>query len=74
MYFTRLKDLSKNPQLAARHKFMLRDVIDLRSNDWVPRREEVIAMAYYVSCNYTVAMPHLSDLVVEIHLCVMHMD
>ncbi|KAK6156627.1 hypothetical protein DH2020_010875 [Rehmannia glutinosa] len=43
MYFNRLKDLSTNPQLAARLRFMIRDVIDLRANNWVPRREEVKA-------------------------------
>ncbi|KAK4404361.1 Eukaryotic translation initiation factor isoform 4G-1 [Sesamum angolense] len=36
-------DLSTNPQLAARLRFMVRDVIDLRANNWVPRREEVKA-------------------------------
>ncbi|CAA0814700.1 Eukaryotic translation initiation factor isoform 4G-1 [Striga hermonthica] len=40
MYFNRLRDLSTNPQLAARLRFMVRDVLDLRSNNWVPRREE----------------------------------
>ncbi|XP_065850551.1 eukaryotic translation initiation factor [Euphorbia lathyris] len=43
IYFNRLKDLAANPQLAARLRFMVRDVIDLRSNRWVPRREEVKA-------------------------------
>ncbi|KAL8488641.1 hypothetical protein ACS0TY_024801 [Phlomoides rotata] len=43
MYFSRLKDLSTNPQLAVRLRFMVRDVIDLRANNWVPRREEVKA-------------------------------
>ncbi|PIN17637.1 Translation initiation factor 4F, ribosome/mRNA-bridging subunit (eIF-4G) [Handroanthus impetiginosus] len=43
MYFNRLKDLASNPQLAARLRFMIRDVIDLRANNWVPRREEVKA-------------------------------
>ncbi|KAL6555167.1 Eukaryotic translation initiation factor isoform 4G-1 [Orobanche gracilis] len=43
MYFIRLKDLSTNPQLASRMRFMVRDVIDLRANNWVPRREEVKA-------------------------------
>ncbi|KAL3623930.1 hypothetical protein CASFOL_032746 [Castilleja foliolosa] len=42
-YFNRLKELSKNPQLAARLTFMIRDVLDLRTNNWVPRREEVKA-------------------------------
>ncbi|KAG6430831.1 hypothetical protein SASPL_108904 [Salvia splendens] len=43
MYFNRLKDLSTNPQLAVRLRFMVRDVLDLRANNWVPRREEVKA-------------------------------
>lgn len=43
IYFSRLKELSSNPQLATRLRFMIRDVIDLRSNNWVPRREEVKA-------------------------------
>ncbi|KAL8149629.1 eukaryotic translation initiation factor-like [Apium graveolens] len=43
VYFIRLKELSKNPQLASRLRFMVRDVIDLCSNGWVPRREEVKA-------------------------------
>ncbi|KZV33993.1 eukaryotic translation initiation factor isoform 4G-1 [Dorcoceras hygrometricum] len=42
-YFNRLKELSTNPQLASRLRFMLRDVLDLRANDWIPRREEVKA-------------------------------
>ncbi|KAJ4950738.1 hypothetical protein NE237_027570 [Protea cynaroides] len=43
VYFSRLKELTKNPQLAPRLRFMVRDVLDLRSNNWVPRREEVKA-------------------------------
>ncbi|KAG5559566.1 hypothetical protein RHGRI_009188 [Rhododendron griersonianum] len=43
LYFSRLKELSANPQLAPRLRFMVRDVLDLRSNNWVPRREEVKA-------------------------------
>ncbi|EPS69198.1 hypothetical protein M569_05568, partial [Genlisea aurea] len=43
MYFKRLKDLSTDPQLAPRLRFMIRDVLDLRANNWVPRREEVKA-------------------------------
>ncbi|KAH1105573.1 hypothetical protein J1N35_009341 [Gossypium stocksii] len=42
-YFSRLKELTANPQLAPRLRFMVRDVIDLRTNNWVPRREEVKA-------------------------------
>lgn len=46
MYFGRLKELTTNPQLAPRLRFMVRDVLDLRSNNWVPRREEV-GLSYY---------------------------
>ncbi|KAE8710376.1 Eukaryotic translation initiation factor isoform 4G-1 [Hibiscus syriacus] len=42
-YFNRLKDLTTNPQLAPRLRFMVRNVLDLRANKWVPRREEVKA-------------------------------
>ncbi|KAG6510261.1 eukaryotic translation initiation factor-like [Zingiber officinale] len=42
-YFNHLKELTRNPQLAQRLRFMVRDVLDLRSNNWVPRREEVKA-------------------------------
>ncbi|KAJ8750955.1 hypothetical protein K2173_016136 [Erythroxylum novogranatense] len=42
-YFSRLKELSSNPQLVPRLRFMVRDVLDLRASDWVPRREEVKA-------------------------------
>lgn len=41
IYFSRLKELSTNPQLAPRMRFMVRDVIDLRACNWIPRREEV---------------------------------
>ncbi|KAM3269955.1 eukaryotic translation initiation factor-like [Capsicum chacoense] len=43
VYFNRLKQLSTNPLLVPRLRFMVRDVMDLRSNNWVPRREEVKA-------------------------------
>ncbi|CAL9050886.1 unnamed protein product [Musa banksii] len=43
VYFSRLKELTTNPQLAPRLRFMVRNVLDLRSNNWVPRREEVKA-------------------------------
>lgn len=43
MYFTQMKALSTNPQLAPRLRFMIRDVLDMRANNWVPRREEVKA-------------------------------
>ncbi|TKW40253.1 hypothetical protein SEVIR_1G233800v4 [Setaria viridis] len=43
VYFNRLKELTSNTQLAVRLRFMVRDVLDLRSNNWVPRREEIKA-------------------------------
>ncbi|XP_048332339.2 eukaryotic translation initiation factor [Ziziphus jujuba] len=43
VYFSRLKELTTNPQLAPRLRFMVRDVLDLRANNWIPRREEVKA-------------------------------
>uniref|UniRef100_A0A7N0V462 MI domain-containing protein n=1 Tax=Kalanchoe fedtschenkoi TaxID=63787 RepID=A0A7N0V462_KALFE len=43
MYFHRLKELTTNKELAPRLRFMVRDVIDLRANEWVPRRKEVKA-------------------------------
>ncbi|GAV83199.1 MA3 domain-containing protein/MIF4G domain-containing protein [Cephalotus follicularis] len=43
VYFARLKELTANPHLAPRLRFLVRDVIDLRANKWVPRREEVKA-------------------------------
>ncbi|XP_042443460.1 eukaryotic translation initiation factor-like [Zingiber officinale] len=42
-YFNRLKGLTRNPQLAPRLIFLVRDVLDLRANNWIPRREEVKA-------------------------------
>ncbi|KAE8700159.1 Eukaryotic translation initiation factor isoform 4G-1 [Hibiscus syriacus] len=42
-YINRMKELTTNPQLAPRLRFMVRDVLDLRANNWVPRREEVKA-------------------------------
>ncbi|CAG8547844.1 9358_t:CDS:10 [Ambispora gerdemannii] len=38
-YFTRMKTMSDNPNLSSRIKFMILDVIDLRNNNWVPRRD-----------------------------------
>ncbi|KAJ6837118.1 eukaryotic translation initiation factor-like [Iris pallida] len=42
-YFNRLKELTRNPQLEPRLRFMVRDVLELRANKWVPRREEIKA-------------------------------
>jgi translation initiation factor 4G len=50
-YFIQMKELTTNLQLAPRLRFMVRDVVDLRSNNWVPRREEVnkITLVFYFS-------------------------
>jgi hypothetical protein len=50
VYFNRLKELTTNTQLAPRLRFMARDVLDLRSNNWVPRREEVNVSAPILKC------------------------
>ncbi|KAJ0984276.1 hypothetical protein J5N97_002632 [Dioscorea zingiberensis] len=42
-YFSRLKELTKNPKLVPRLRFMVSNVLDLRANNWIPRREEVKA-------------------------------
>ncbi|GAV71085.1 MIF4G domain-containing protein [Cephalotus follicularis] len=38
-FFSRLRELSSNPQLAPRLRLMVRDVIDLWANNWVTREE-----------------------------------
>lgn len=43
IYFSQLKDFSKNSRLPARIRFMIQNAIDTRGNKWVPRREEVKA-------------------------------
>ncbi|KAI6682477.1 hypothetical protein NL676_036358, partial [Syzygium grande] len=40
LYFNRLKELTTNTQLAPRLRFMVKDVVDLRANNWIPRQEE----------------------------------
>ena len=37
-YFSRLKELSTNRALESRIRFMIRDIMDLRRSNWVPRR------------------------------------
>ena len=39
-YMKRLYMLSKNDKLHSRLRFMCRDAVDLRENDWVPRRKK----------------------------------
>ena len=39
VYFKRIDALGKNEALDVRHRFMLRDLIDLRRNSWVLRRQ-----------------------------------
>nr|XP_019708045.1 eukaryotic translation initiation factor isoform X3 [Elaeis guineensis] len=40
VYFNRLKELTTNPQLVPRFRFMVHDLLDLRANNWIPRREK----------------------------------
>ncbi|KAL8167915.1 hypothetical protein V2J09_009414 [Rumex salicifolius] len=42
LYFNRLKELTENPQLAPHMTFMVRNLIDLRTDKWVPRRQEAV--------------------------------
>ncbi len=42
-YFARLKEFSGSKALPVQIKFMVWDILDLRSNKWIPRREEVKA-------------------------------
>lgn len=41
-YFERMKMLTENPELQPRIRFMLKDVIDLRHDGWVPRKAMVV--------------------------------
>jgi len=40
-YFDRMETLSKSPELPSRIRFMLQDVIELRVQNWQPRRTQV---------------------------------
>lgn len=40
-YFEKLKTLQTNRKLQTRIRFLVRDLIERRANDWVPRREEL---------------------------------
>lgn len=37
-YFERMGTLAENQELPIRIRFMLRDVIELRQNNWIPRK------------------------------------
>lgn len=37
-YFERMRTLAQSPELPARIRFLLRDIVELRANRWVPRR------------------------------------
>ena len=38
IYFARIRELSQNKKLSSRIRFMLQDLMELRSDNWVPRR------------------------------------
>ncbi|KAI0776258.1 hypothetical protein BD413DRAFT_470231 [Trametes elegans] len=39
VYFSRMKELTKSPNVNSRMQFMLQDVIELRERKWVPRNQ-----------------------------------
>lgn len=39
VYFSRMKELCKNPNVNSRMQFMLQDIIELRARNWVPRNQ-----------------------------------
>ncbi|KAJ8986086.1 hypothetical protein NQ317_003381 [Molorchus minor] len=41
-YFGRMENLAKNQDLQPRIRFMLKDIIDLRNDGWVPRKATVV--------------------------------
>ena len=40
-YMARLKNVGNDSRLESRIQFLLRDVMEMRANKWIPRREEV---------------------------------
>jgi len=42
-YFKRLEDIGKDKALPSRARFLIQDALDLRANQWVPRRKEATA-------------------------------
>ena len=43
MYMSRLEKFSKTRGVASRIIFLIRDVMDMQRNDWIPRREKFTA-------------------------------
>ncbi len=39
-YFKRINDIIKKAKIPARTRFMLRDVIELRGNCWIPQGQQ----------------------------------
>jgi len=42
-YMVRLEKLSKSKSLSSRIRFLIKDIIDMKHNDWIPRREAMTA-------------------------------
>ncbi|XP_062241090.1 eukaryotic translation initiation factor 4 gamma 2a isoform X2 [Platichthys flesus] len=40
-YFSRMKSLTNNKELPARIRFLLQNMVDLRANNWVPRKAHI---------------------------------
>ena len=39
-YFTQINKIIQSRKTSARVRFMMQDIVELRSKDWVPRRED----------------------------------
>lgn len=50
-YFERMGILAENQDLQPRIRFMLKDVIDLRQDGWVPRKATIVEGIYYFYFN-----------------------
>ena len=48
-YFATVEKLSRSGKLPARIRFLLRDLLDLRANKWIPRREKIQARVHLLS-------------------------
>jgi len=57
-YFSIIEQFSRDLQLNSRIRFMLLDLIELRSNDWIPRNQRDQPLACCVSPKLRSANPH----------------
>ncbi|KAI0799741.1 armadillo-type protein [Irpex lacteus] len=68
VYFSRMKEMTKQPKLSLRLRFMLLNTIELRERNWIPRANKLVQAAVisiprtvstlqdnYVTCGWTIA-------------------